>query len=103
MYPNEVLHYSQRAKGMGMYSFFQNCFGFAMSYGFSIVLADLQWKVCVPTPIKTYDIDAAARHTLSSSALMVSPFMPRGSGSQNSDTFHLRKLILYSRRTVHAL
>ncbi|KFZ00549.1 hypothetical protein V500_01028 [Pseudogymnoascus sp. VKM F-4518 (FW-2643)] len=44
MYPNEVLHYSQRAKGMGMYSFFQNCFGFAMSYGFSIVLADLQWK-----------------------------------------------------------
>ena len=22
MYPNEVLHYSQRAKGMGMYSFF---------------------------------------------------------------------------------
>jgi hypothetical protein len=45
MYPNEVLHYSQRAKGMGMYSFFQNCFGFAMSYGFSIVLADLQWKV----------------------------------------------------------
>ncbi|TVY26880.1 hypothetical protein LHYA1_G004456 [Lachnellula hyalina] len=44
MYPNEVLHYSQRAKGMGIYSFFQNCFGFAMSYGFSVVLADLQWK-----------------------------------------------------------
>ncbi|TVY46142.1 hypothetical protein LSUB1_G000055 [Lachnellula subtilissima] len=44
MYPNEVLHYSQRAKGMGIYSFFQNCFGFAMSYGFSVVLANLQWK-----------------------------------------------------------
>ncbi|KPM44497.1 hypothetical protein AK830_g2060 [Neonectria ditissima] len=33
VYPNEVLHYSQRAKGMGMYSFFQNALGFAMTYG----------------------------------------------------------------------
>lgn len=29
---------------MGMYSFFQNCFGFAMVYGVSELLAKLQWK-----------------------------------------------------------
>ncbi|KAF5989032.1 major facilitator superfamily transporter [Fusarium bulbicola] len=45
IYPNEVLHYSQRAKGMGMYSFFQNCFGFIMAYGVSYALQAWQWKI----------------------------------------------------------
>ncbi|KAF5640385.1 MFS sugar transporter transporter [Fusarium sp. NRRL 25303] len=45
VYPNEVLHYSQRAKGMGMYSFFQNCFGFIMTYGVSYALQAWQWKI----------------------------------------------------------
>jgi hypothetical protein len=45
IYPNEVLHFSQRAKGMGSYSFFQNCFGFAMTYGGAAAVAALGWKV----------------------------------------------------------
>ncbi|KFZ15540.1 hypothetical protein V501_02671 [Pseudogymnoascus sp. VKM F-4519 (FW-2642)] len=45
IYPTEILHFSQRAKGMGVYSFFQNCFGFAMTYGVGELLAKLQWKI----------------------------------------------------------
>ncbi|EEU35516.1 uncharacterized protein NECHADRAFT_55554 [Fusarium vanettenii 77-13-4] len=45
IYPNEVLHYSQRAKGMGMYSFFQNCFGLVMTYGMGEALAKIEWKI----------------------------------------------------------
>ncbi|KAJ4322148.1 hypothetical protein N0V84_004983 [Fusarium piperis] len=45
IYPNEILHYSQRAKGMGLYSFFQNCFGAAMTYGMGELLAILEWKI----------------------------------------------------------
>ncbi|KAF3074787.1 Lactose permease [Trichoderma lentiforme] len=44
VYPTEVLHYSQRAKGMGLYSFFQNCLGFAMTYGVGELLAKIEWK-----------------------------------------------------------
>lgn len=45
IYPNEVLHYSQRAKGMGMYSLFQNIFGLIMTYGMGEALAKIEWKV----------------------------------------------------------
>ncbi|OAQ57868.1 sugar transporter (hexose transporter) [Pochonia chlamydosporia 170] len=45
VYPNELFHYRQRAKGMGIYSFFQNCFGFSVTYGGARALADLKWKV----------------------------------------------------------
>lgn len=45
IYPSEVLHYTQRAKGMGLYSFFQGAFGFAMLYGSAAALEALQWKV----------------------------------------------------------
>ena len=45
IYPNEVLSLRQRAKGMGMYSFSQNIFGFAMTYGVGELLAKIGWKV----------------------------------------------------------
>lgn len=45
IYPSEVLHYTQRAKGMGLYSFFQGAFGFGMTYGGSAALKALQYKV----------------------------------------------------------
>ncbi|KAH7176950.1 general substrate transporter [Dactylonectria macrodidyma] len=45
IYPNEVLSISQRAKGMGMYSFFQNVFGFAMTYGVGELLMRITWKI----------------------------------------------------------
>ncbi|KAK7420337.1 hypothetical protein QQX98_002760 [Neonectria punicea] len=45
VYPNEVLHYSQRAKWMGMYSFFQNALGFAMTYGVGELLKIITWKI----------------------------------------------------------
>ena len=46
VYPNEVLHFSQRAKGMGMYSWFQAIFGIALTYGASALIAKIGWKVC---------------------------------------------------------
>jgi hypothetical protein len=45
IYPNEVLHYTQRAKGMGMYSLFQACFGIVMTYGVSAAMAKIGWKI----------------------------------------------------------
>jgi hypothetical protein len=45
IYPNEVLHYTQRAKGMGMYSLFQACFGIIMTYGVSAVMEIIRWKI----------------------------------------------------------
>lgn len=54
IYPNEVFHYKQRAKGMGLFSFFQNCFGFAMIYGGAQALAVLQWKVGLVVPNSRY-------------------------------------------------
>lgn len=45
IYPSENLHYTQRAKGMGLYSLFQSTFGFAMTYGSAAALATLKWKV----------------------------------------------------------
>ncbi|KAL2843375.1 general substrate transporter [Aspergillus pseudoustus] len=45
MYPGENLHYTQRAKGMGLYSFFQSAFGFAMTYGSAAALETLGWKI----------------------------------------------------------
>jgi hypothetical protein len=45
IYPNEVLHYTQRAKGMGMYSLFQACFGIVMTYGVSAAIAKIGWKI----------------------------------------------------------
>lgn len=51
IYPNEVLHYSQRAKGMGMYSFFQNIFGLIMTYGMGEALARIQWKASLTLPL----------------------------------------------------
>ena len=45
IYPNEVLHYTQRAKGMGMYSLFQACFGIVLTYGASAVIKIIGWKI----------------------------------------------------------
>ena len=45
IYPNEVLHYTQRAKGMGMYSLFQAIFGIIMTYGASAAMQKIQWKI----------------------------------------------------------
>jgi hypothetical protein len=45
VYPNEVLHFRQRAKGMGMYSLFQAIFGIALTYGASALIAKIGWKV----------------------------------------------------------
>ncbi|KAH7127480.1 general substrate transporter [Dactylonectria macrodidyma] len=45
VYPSEVLHYSQRAKGMGLYSLFQSAFGFAMTYGGAAALTVMKWKI----------------------------------------------------------
>jgi hypothetical protein len=45
IYPNEVLHYTQSAKGMGMYSLFQACFSIVMSYGVSAVMAKIGWNI----------------------------------------------------------
>ena len=45
IYPNEVLHYTQRAKGMGMYSLFQACFGITLTYGVSAAMSKIGWKI----------------------------------------------------------
>lgn len=50
IYPGENLHYTQRAKGVGLYSLFQAAFGFAMTYGSSAALATMKWKVCTNSP-----------------------------------------------------
>lgn len=45
IYPNEVLHYTQRAKGMGMYSLFQACFDIVLTYGVSAAMQKIGWKI----------------------------------------------------------
>lgn len=50
--------------------------------------------------ISTHNINLALRHTSYLWALMPLLFMQHGSGSQNSDISHLRKLILSLRRMV---
>ena len=45
IYPNEVLHYTQRAKGMGAYSLFQACFAIVQTYGVSAGIDKIGWKI----------------------------------------------------------
>lgn len=51
VYPNEVLHFSQRAKGMGLYSLFQAAFGIGLTYGASALIAKIGWKVFSQTSL----------------------------------------------------
>ena len=56
IYPNEVLHFRQRAKGMGMYSLFQAIFAIVLTYGASAAIAIIGWKVWVSIPLPSATI-----------------------------------------------
>ncbi|KAJ5524029.1 MFS sugar transporter-like protein [Penicillium frequentans] len=45
IYPPEVLHYSIRANGMGVYTFFASGFGLLATFAFPIGLEKIGWKI----------------------------------------------------------